>query len=220
MCRLEKQPMDGLPTASCRPVVAIPSDPGRPARRHPRHHATGVHRVSRAFARHAARRRTAAQGCAARTSSAWTRCHEHLDALGIIHMNGRIYDPRLARFLQADPLIEHGSTLNRYTYVHNDPLAYTDPSGYWGRREQRALRTIVAIAITVWTGVNANALLVAEKTGHALALAMAGGAVAGGIQSGTVEGATWGAFSAAVFGERRSGMKRKNFPTAQIGKVC
>jgi RHS repeat-associated protein len=70
--------------------------------------------------------------------------HEHLDSLGIVHMNGRIYDPRLARFLQADPLIEDGSTLNRYTYVHNDPLAWTDPSGYWGRREQNALRTVVA----------------------------------------------------------------------------
>ena len=125
--------------------------------------------------------------------------HEHLDALGIIHMNGRIYDPRLARFLQADPLIEDGSTLNRYTYVHNDPLAWTDPSGYWGRREQNALRTIVAVAIAVWTGGQVNALLLEGAKAQAFALAAAGGAVAGGIQSGTVEGAAWGAFSAGVF---------------------
>ena len=114
-------------------------------------------------------------------------------------MGHRIYDPRLARFLQADPLIEDGSTLNRYTYVHNDPLAWTDPSGYWGRREQRALRTIVAVAITVFTGLEVRALVLAEKTAQAFALAAAGGAVAGGIQSGTVEGAAWGAFSAGVF---------------------
>ncbi|KLN58859.1 hypothetical protein WH96_20785, partial [Kiloniella spongiae] len=29
--------------------------------------------------------------------------HEHLDAVGIIHMNGRVYDPELGRFLSADP---------------------------------------------------------------------------------------------------------------------
>ncbi|MGB0513714.1 MAG: RHS repeat domain-containing protein, partial [Wenzhouxiangellaceae bacterium] len=46
--------------------------------------------------------------------------HEHLDDHGIIHMNGRIYDPRLGRFLQADPFIEDTGTLNRYTYVHNN----------------------------------------------------------------------------------------------------
>jgi len=57
--------------------------------------------------------------------------HEHLDDFGLIHMNGRIYDPILARFLQADPFMEDTGTLNRYTYVHNNPLAFTDPSGYF-----------------------------------------------------------------------------------------
>ena len=32
--------------------------------------------------------------------------HQQADEVGIIHMNGRIYDPRLGRFLQADPLME------------------------------------------------------------------------------------------------------------------
>jgi len=58
--------------------------------------------------------------------------HEHVDTAGIVHMNGRIYDPELGRFLQADPFVEDSTTLNRYTYVHNNPLAYTDPSGYFG----------------------------------------------------------------------------------------
>ena len=31
--------------------------------------------------------------------------HEMLDNLGLVHMNGRVYDPQLARFLSADPLI-------------------------------------------------------------------------------------------------------------------
>ncbi|MCA1778389.1 MAG: FG-GAP-like repeat-containing protein [Xanthomonadaceae bacterium] len=57
--------------------------------------------------------------------------HEHVDSMGIIHMNGRIYDAHLGRFLQADPFVEDSTTLNRYTYVHNNPLALTDPSGFF-----------------------------------------------------------------------------------------
>jgi muramidase (phage lysozyme) len=58
---------------------------------------------------------------------------------------------------------------------------------------------VVAVAIAVFTGVEVRALVMAGKTGQAFALAAAGGAVSGGIQSGTVEGAAWGAFSAGVF---------------------
>jgi RHS repeat-associated protein len=31
--------------------------------------------------------------------------HEHLDEMGVIHMNGRVYDPLIGRFMSADPLI-------------------------------------------------------------------------------------------------------------------
>ncbi|OOG39663.1 RHS repeat domain-containing protein, partial [Polaromonas sp. A23] len=60
--------------------------------------------------------------------------HEHLDEMGVIHMNGRIYDPLIGRFMSADPFIQDPSNLqsyNRYTYVSNNPLALTDPSGYF-----------------------------------------------------------------------------------------
>lgn len=59
--------------------------------------------------------------------------HEMLDGLGLIHMNGRIYDPLLGRFLSADVLIQHPASLqsyNRYSYVLNNPLTLTDPSGW------------------------------------------------------------------------------------------
>ncbi len=58
--------------------------------------------------------------------------HEHLDELGFVHMNGRIYDPLLGRFLSPDPHIQDEGLLqnyNRYSYVLNNPLRYTDPSG-------------------------------------------------------------------------------------------
>lgn len=61
--------------------------------------------------------------------------HEMLDALDLVHMNGRVYDPLLARFLSADPVIqepEHSQSYNRYTYVWNNPTNATDPTGFVG----------------------------------------------------------------------------------------
>ena len=59
--------------------------------------------------------------------------HEHLDDVDVIHMNGRIYDPELGRMLSPDPVIQAptvSQNYNRYSYVLNNPLRYTDPSGY------------------------------------------------------------------------------------------
>jgi len=58
--------------------------------------------------------------------------HEHLDAFGIINMNGRVYDPLTAMFFSPDPFVQApGNWLNynRYSYVLNNPFKYTDPSG-------------------------------------------------------------------------------------------
>ncbi|MBI5919219.1 MAG: hypothetical protein HY849_07600 [Nitrosomonadales bacterium] len=45
--------------------------------------------------------------------------HEMLDDVGLIHMNGRLYDPMMARFVSADFIIQSPGNLqsyNRYTY--------------------------------------------------------------------------------------------------------
>ncbi len=60
--------------------------------------------------------------------------HEHLDKFGLINMNGRVYDPRLARFLSPDPILQDPTNSqghNRYSYCLNNPLRYVDPSGYF-----------------------------------------------------------------------------------------
>jgi RHS repeat-associated protein len=57
---------------------------------------------------------------------------EELD-FGLVHLNGRIYDPLIARMMSADPMVPdplNGQAWNRYSYVVNNPLAFTDPSGY------------------------------------------------------------------------------------------
>ena len=63
--------------------------------------------------------------------------HEMLDAVSLIHMNGRVYDPDLGRFLSADPVIQfpgYSQGYNRYSYVLNNPLSYTDPSGFFFKK--------------------------------------------------------------------------------------
>lgn len=64
--------------------------------------------------------------------------HEHLDEVGLIHANGRLYDPVLGRFVSADPYIQMPDNLqsyNRYAYVWNNPLSATDPSGYFSLKK-------------------------------------------------------------------------------------
>ena len=58
--------------------------------------------------------------------------HEHLPQFGLINMNGRVYDPFLARFLSPDPYVQapdYSQNFNRYSYCLNNPLKYVDPSG-------------------------------------------------------------------------------------------
>lgn len=58
--------------------------------------------------------------------------HEHFSEVGLIHMNGRLYDPMLRRFLNADENIQdmyNTQNYNKYGYVMNNPLMYNDPSG-------------------------------------------------------------------------------------------
>ncbi len=69
----------------------------------------------------------------AKTSRGFTG-HEQMDETGLIHMNGRVYEPTLGRFIQADPHIQapsNSQSLNRYAYVVNNPLSYSDPTGYF-----------------------------------------------------------------------------------------
>jgi hypothetical protein len=71
--------------------------------------------------------------------------------MGIIHMNGRLYDPLIARFMSADPFIQAPGNLqsyNRYAYVMNNPLNLTDPSGYsaWTRIRGFVVAVVAAVA--------------------------------------------------------------------------
>ena len=86
------------------------------------------------------------------TSGDWTEitdstrrgftAHEMLDNLNLTHMNGRVYDQIVGRFISADPFIpEPGLTqsFNRYSYVRNNPLKFTDPNGFCPNNECQIL---------------------------------------------------------------------------------
>ena len=90
--------------------------------------------------------------------------HTMVDNLNRIHMNGRMYDPFLGRFLSPDPFIQtlaQSQALNPYSYCWNNPLKYIDPSGFsifskiWKgikgffKSVLRSLNIVVAAALTV-----------------------------------------------------------------------
>ncbi|MBL1293435.1 MAG: hypothetical protein COB61_006155, partial [Thiotrichales bacterium] len=140
--------------------------------------------------------------------------HEHLEEVGLIHMNGRVYDPELGRFLSADPNVQapfNPQNLNRYSYVNNNPLSYTDPSGFFFKKLRNAfrsafksiaraikpyIRTIVAIVIAVY----APYLLTTYASFSAGASTVAAGFLSGVVSSGgdlkqgIISGLTAGAF--------------------------
>ncbi|VEN74550.1 hypothetical protein EPICR_40132 [Candidatus Desulfarcum epimagneticum] len=121
--------------------------------------------------------------------------HEHIDDMGIIHMNGRVYDPEIGRFMSPDTFIQDpysSQSFNRYTYCLNNPLQYTDPSGHFFGC---IVAAIVAIATNpVVVGIAAGAL-----AGAAIGAAV-GGAMAAINGGDVLEAMKGGAISGAIFG--------------------
>jgi RHS repeat-associated protein len=57
---------------------------------------------------------------------------EHIDGMGLINLNARMYEPALGIFLSPDNYVQapdNSQNFNRYSYCLNNPLKYTDPSG-------------------------------------------------------------------------------------------
>ena len=114
--------------------------------------------------------------------------HEHLDEFKLIDMNGRMYDPLLARFLSPDPFVQmpdFSQNFNRYTYCLNNPLIYTDPDGeFWhiviGAVIGGAINWIANGADLSWEGLSYFARGAASG---ALTVAFPGAAI--GIAAGT-----------------------------------
>lgn len=114
--------------------------------------------------------------------------HEHLQEFGMINMNNRMYDPILGRMLAVDNFIQNPyftQNYNRYSYVYNNPLIYTDPSGefVWA---PVVIGAIIGAYIggTMANDMNYNPLSWDYSSGRTWGY-MLGGAVVGGF-SGAV----------------------------------
>lgn len=126
--------------------------------------------------------------------------HEHFFQVGLIHMNGRMYDPKLHTFLSVDNYIQdpfNTQNYNRFGYVLNNPLMYTDPSGefIWA--------VVIAGAIIGAVMGGASYIGQAIQTGDwswgKFGMSVLGGAVSGAIMGAITGGAgsaiTWGAMA-------------------------
>ncbi len=59
---------------------------------------------------------------------------EYDTATGLYNYDARLYDPVVGRFISPDSIVQNffdPQMLNRYSYVRNNPLAYTDPTGHF-----------------------------------------------------------------------------------------
>ena len=113
---------------------------------------------------------------------------EQMDSeTGLIYLRARYYDPETGRFISKDPFTGFAtvpSSLNRYTYVQNNPALYTDPSGK---------NPLAAIGLAGVYGASANTgwyigemAGIQYRTGHnPFSFATLGGRAAGGFVAGS-----------------------------------
>jgi RHS repeat-associated protein len=145
------------------------------------------------------------------------------NATGLYWYEWRSYDPVLARFLVPDTIVpspQDPQGLNRYSYVTNNPLRYTDPTGHFRLNVSKFLRTslgpigsqivIAAVAITAayfTAGAASSAFLGAFNVAvgpPTLAMATAASAV-GGVAGGAVGGGIAGGLQGGNFNRVLSG---------------
>jgi RHS repeat-associated protein len=132
---------------------------------------------------------------------------EELSIAGLVHLNGRIYDTLVGRMMSADPTVPNPldqQTYNRYSYVSNDPLTFTDPSGFTFLSNffndigafVRDLFQIIIVAILtpVFPAAPAFAAFVAAAASSALITGVSGGDLNAVIKNAVVAGATAVAF--------------------------
>jgi hypothetical protein len=111
-------------------------------------------------------------------------------------MNGRLYDPLLRRFLNADENIQdpnNTQNYNKYGYVLNNPLMYNDPSG--------ELWFLPFVLLAEFLVVNSTAIIIGAAIGAAMYLGQA--AITGnfswsGFGRSILLGAVTGAVSAGL----------------------
>ena len=153
--------------------------------------------------------------------------HEHLQTVGLINMNARLYDPALHRFLQPDNYVQdpfNTQNFNRYGYCLNNPLVYVDENGefiitalivgaiigaYIGGSQANGTYNPFKWDfnnVDTWVGMVGGAVVggvsggVAAYAGGLAAAGLAAYGITGGVIGGAVVGATSGLVGGAISG--------------------
>jgi RHS repeat-associated protein len=132
---------------------------------------------------------------------------EMLAVFNLVHLNGRL----VGRMMSADPTVPdplNGQAWNRYSYVGNNPLAFTDPTGYswlsefigWVGSFLRSnpivgsIIRIAAIAGCSVAGLGEVCAVVAATASSAAVAGLTTGRLSTALKAGLVAGATTIAF--------------------------
>ena len=137
--------------------------------------------------------------------------HEHIENIGLINMNGRLYDPVMSTFLSVDNYVQEpdfSQNFNRYAYCLNNPLKYVDPDG-----ESITLLTAIAISAAVsmvstvatnivydrplYEGLGKAAVVGALQGVFSFGIGTAAGIIGEAVKG--VSNATWGMVAQAGF---------------------
>lgn len=111
------------------------------------------------------------------------------DSTGLYFYNARYYDPILGRFIQADTIVPDSAdpqAFNRYSYVRNNPLKYTDPTGHGWKKFRKKLKKAVKKAVKHAGWVAAPVAMANYKAFHKLpekyqVVAIQAGSIAGSV---------------------------------------
>jgi len=124
---------------------------------------------------------------------------QELDSTGLYYYEARYYDPVIGRFISPDTIVPDlldPQSLNRYSYVYNNPLRYTDPTGHcpW------------CIWIAIGVGVTAGSVSSGIQSDWDLKATLVGGVI-GGVSAAVGYGVFEPAMAAfASFGPIGSGI--------------
>ncbi len=110
---------------------------------------------------------------------------EQLDNVALVDLNGRVYDPTVGRFISADPTVPdplYSQAFNRYSYVNDNPLSLSDPSGYFST--DAVLGVVAAIVVDVACDGTCTGMTTAFLSGAAGGFVGSGGNLQTGVESG------------------------------------
>lgn len=116
----------------------------------------------------------------------------------LLYCQSRYYDPRIGRFLTPDtmvPELYNPQAWNRFSYVQNNPLRYTDPSGHfweeigqWFEDNWKQIVAAVAVVAVIVLAVVLSIVTFGIAGIIAVGIGMAIGGVVGGVSAAAAGG--------------------------------